>query len=238
MLQFGCQQEAPKTATHESTLMRTPLAATLTIATIAATGLTGCAAETWTTMTRVQSPASSWTTATRDGYWLYGDSITVQTRDATARAIHAATTRQVAVDANSGIPTAPAVDRLAERVKLRGAPRDLIMATGANDAVDPARYATMAANIARVRAIVGPTTRITWVTAMVIRPKTATSDRKGTDAVNYAINTAHKRGTINRVIPWHTVAAKAGLAKVTRDGVHPNPVGVPLYVKTVTEGAR
>ena len=179
-----------------------------------------------------------WTAATRDGYWLYGDSITVASGYLAARSIYAATGRQTAIDANSGIPTAPAVDRLAQRVRERGAPRVLIMATGANDAVDPGRAASMASQIARVRAIVGSRTRIVWVSTLVARPKYAQADAAGTSKVNAAVWAATNRRTVNSSAPWYSNLARAGVYKMTRDGVHPAGAGVALWVSTITSAAR
>ena len=214
---------------------------TITVAAIAAAtalALTPAApaptVEPWESMRRVQSPSSVWTLATSSGYWLYGDSITVGNGAALARTIYARTGRQTAIDANSGIPTRPAVDRLAERVAQRGAPRVLIMATGANDAVDTGRAAGMAAQVARVRRIVGPTTRIVWVTTLVARPRYAAADAAGTGRVNAAI---HADRTLNGVVAWDAALRRAGVMANTRDGVHPVGKGVNLWVGTVAKAA-
>lgn len=183
------------------------------------------AGEPWEKMTRVQSPPSVWTLATRDGAWLYGDSITVGNGVALARHVHATTGRQVAIDAQSGIPTRPAVDRLAQRVAQRGAPKTLIMATGANDAVDTTRQAGMAAQVTRVRQVVGPRTKIVWVNTLVARPRYAAADAAGTRRVNAAISQS------GCVADWHAALSNAGVAKYTRDGVHPNALGQPLWVR-------
>lgn len=216
---------------------------TTTLAALAVVALTACAPavntpEPWTTMQRVQSPASTWTAATRNGAWLYGDSITVGNGAAAARLVLARTSRQVAVDANSGIPTSNALDRLAQRVKQRGAPPVLIMATGANDAVDQARAHGMTAQVARARSIVGPRTRIVWVTALVARPKHAKADTAGTAVVNAAIVHAANRGRVDQVVHWHTALSKAGVSTHTRDGVHPVGPGAALWVRTVAAAIR
>lgn len=202
--------------------------------------LTACtpAAPAWTTMQRVQSPASTWTAATRAGAWLYGDSITVGNGAAAAKLALTQTGRHVAVDANSGIPTSPALDRLAERVKQRGAPPVLIVATGANDALDPARARGMSAQVARARSIVGPRTRIVWVTVLVARPKHAKADAAGTATVNAAIVHAANRGRVDQVVHWHTVLSRAGVYTHTRDGVHPVGKGAALWAQTVATAVK
>lgn len=190
-------------------------------------------AATWQHMHRVQSPPSQWTLAGRGGHWLYGDSITAPNATRVARALHALTGRHTAVDAHPGIPTKPAVDRLAARVKQRGAPRTLIMATGANDTLAKARIRGLPAQIARVRAIVGPRTRIIWVTALVNRPRYLRHDKAATRQVNTIIHQARARGVINDVAPWAGVLTGAGVQAHTRHGVHPVGRGITLWVRTV-----
>ncbi len=216
-----------------ATIAAAMLAATVTSPTIAP------AAEAWESMQRTQSPPSVWTAATRSGAWLYGDSITVGTGAQFARTVHARTGQQTAIDANSGIPTRPAVDRLAARVAQRGAPRVLIMATGANDVVDTGRAAKMSGEAARVRNIVGPNTRIVWVTASVERPRTR--DKNGTDKTGTAtVNTALRAsGVVDSVADWHRfLSRRAGLrAYYLRDGVHPNTRGQAAWVEVVAGAA-
>lgn len=190
--------------------------------------------EPWERMQRVQSPPSVWTAATRSGAWLYGDSITVGTITQTARLVYAQTGEQTAVDANSGIPTAPALDRLTDRARQRGAPKVLVMATGANDAVDPARAAVMSAEVNRARQIVGPGTRVVWVTSWPSRRGSIVNDRLGSQTVNAAIRGAASDRTVDLVIPWDQTVLKHGAGAVTRDGVHPNPTGAALYSELIT----
>lgn len=219
---------------------------TTTLTALAVAALTACTATTptapapapWETMTRTQSPASSWTAATRNGAWLYGDSISVANAYLAARLVYARTGRHVAVDANSGVPTKPAIDRLAERVRQRGAPPVVVMATGANDAVDPARARGMGSQIGRVRAIVGPRTRIVWVTALVARPKHVKADAAGTAAVNTAIVHAANYRRVDQVVHWHTALSRAGVSTHTRDGVHPVGKGSTLWAQTVAAAVR
>lgn len=177
----------------------------------------------WTKNRRVLSEDSRFLRAQTGGIWLYGDSITAaDARDLAVRlGAHGLVT---AVDATPGIPTTPAVDRLAERVARQGSPDVLVLATGSNDIFAPT---ALGSQTGRVRSVVGPETEIVWVDVYVKRwSKTAavqSADLANSQRVNGYIHTA----PADVVVGWYgfLLAKSTRPAVYLRDGVHTTESG-------------
>jgi len=176
----------------------------------------------WNALGRSTSTDGAFATA-RAGVWVYGDSLT-RADYATLAASLTARGIPSAVDAQGGLPTVPAVDRLAARVARQGAPRVLVMATGSNDIFRPTFIGPASR---RVRTVVGPGTKIVWVNAYVKRTSasalTQTYDLRNTRTVNAAIAAA----PTDRVVDWYgfLLAKSSRPGAYLRDGVHTSSSG-------------
>ncbi len=176
----------------------------------------------WNVLGRTTSPDAVFAAA-RSGVWVYGDSITRSDYDNLATSLVAKGIVS-AVDAQGGLPTTPAVDRLAVRVAAQGPPRVLVMATGSNDIFNPSYIATQTK---RVRSIVGSTTKIVWVNVYVKRTSVSatmqTYDLRNSRTVNAAIGAA----PANRVVDWYgfLLAKSSRPGAYLRDGVHTTSSG-------------
>ncbi|EAP97707.1 hypothetical protein JNB_19593 [Janibacter sp. HTCC2649] len=176
----------------------------------------------WKLLGRTTSTDASFKAA-KAGVWVYGDSIT---RADYADLAASLTAKGVpsAVDAQGGLPTLPAVDRLAARVARQGSPRILLMATGSNDIFRPTFVGSAAT---KVRALVGPGTKIVWVNTYVKRTRVPatmqTYDLRNSMSVNTAVTTAR----VNVVVDWSGfLRAKASRpGAYLSDGVHTTPLG-------------
>ena len=176
----------------------------------------------WNLLGRMRSADATFAAA-KSGVWVYGDSITRADYDNLDASLRMKGILS-AVDAQGGLPTAPAVDRLAARVAVQGPPRVLLMATGSNDIVNPSY---MSVQTRRVRAVVGSGTKIVWVNVYVKRTSVSTTmqayDLRNTRTVNAAIAAAHT----DRVVDWYgfLVAKSSRPGAYLKDGVHTTPSG-------------
>lgn len=176
----------------------------------------------WNTLGRTTSTDAAFSTA-RAGVWVYGDSLT-RSDYATLAASLQARGIPSAVDAQGGLPTVPALERLAARVARQGAPRILVMATGSNDIFRPTYIAPAST---KVRRVVGAQTKIVWVIVYVERvrvsPTMQAADLRNSRTVNAAIASA----PTNRVVDWYgfLMAKSSRPGAYLKDGVHTTTSG-------------
>lgn len=145
----------------------------------------------------IKSKPSTYRRAT---VWVYGDSITVQTRPSMGLA-------RSAVDAHSGRNTRQAVKALKADLKAHAAPATVVMATGTNDRLDPRMFRWQVARILKLADRHG--FRVYWVNV-------ATT----TGADPAPINTFLAASPV-RVIDWAATMEPDELA----DGIHVNASG-------------
>lgn len=103
---------------------------------------------------------SSPRTFARADLWVYGDSITWQSR----RHLRGSLSMRTAVDAHWGRNTRSAVDALLADRRKHGAPELVVMATGTNDLGDIGAFR---AQVVRARKILPKRTRLLWVDVYV-----------------------------------------------------------------------
>lgn len=160
---------------------------------------------------------------TRDGLFMFGDSISVQDGYSLAQRLLSRTGDVIAVHNWSGRPTAPAVDALAQWAQAYGMPRRILMATGSNDIFTPPVFA---AQVDRTMSIVGSTRTVYWVNTQVVRTSQAAAvqlaDQRNSAWINLQLADAQKRHPNLRVVRWaEFLAAKPSrLTTYLRDGVH------------------
>lgn len=154
----------------------------------------------------------------RSGVWVYGDSI-MRADYANLAAGLAGKGVASALDAQAGLPTVPAVDRLAARVARQGSPRVLLMATGSNDIFNPSYIASQTA---RVRSLVGLRTTVVWVNVYVRRVSVSATTREYDMRNSRTVNAAIAAGPVDRVVDWYGyLSAKPSRPTAyLRDGVH------------------
>lgn len=184
------------------------------------------------------------------GAYVFGDSISVENASALATALVAATGQTLAVHAQSGRPTTPAVDKLAEWVAQYGCPPIVVMATGTNDIFDPP---AMAAQVARVFSIVPEGTKVVWVSIYASRWALGypygseaywgqrESDLRNTGWVNAQIQNGIGNHTNGVVADWYEgLCLNPGycLTNYLRDGVHTTTLGKAAWVATVVAGIQ
>ena len=153
--------------------------------------------------------------------WVYGDSITYFDYPE-LRTRFAGQGLRSAVDAEYGIRTKPAVDRLEQRIAyLHRAPRVLVMALGTNDTDDPS---VIPAQMERVARLVPSTTTVVWVNVWKRSWNIAASyqarDVAGTADVNQdvaAFVAAHRNF---RVADWWSALNRSNPRVYLSDGVH------------------
>jgi hypothetical protein len=188
----------------------------------------------WQDNVRTVSSDRTWQVARTHGAWMYGDSVTAADAPALAASLRAHEL-VLAWDATPGIPTAPAVDRLVERLHVSRPPARLVMALGTND-TDP-RLVT--SQVERVMDIVPPTTRVWWVNTWKQHwlVSGGEADLRAAAAVNAALAQADQRHRNLDVVDWSTTVG-AEPRRYLRDGVHTLPTGRvarnALIVRAVT----
>lgn len=183
----------------------------------------------WTSASKLISPSTIINRAvSRNGTFLFGDSITVFTARDLATRLYANGVI-VAVNGWSIRPTTPTVDALEQWVSTYGAPRRIIMASGSNDIFNPP---VMARQIRRTMDIVGPDRTVFWVNVQVSRNRQTTNvrlaDQRNTGWVNAQIAEEASRHSNLKIIPWFEfLAAKPfRLTNYLSDGVHTSSTGI------------
>lgn len=204
------------------------LAAPLVVASPAMADFGSGALGGWTTYSRsISTPYTIAKAVSRDGIYLFGDSITRATARDLATLLYPDGIT-VAVNAWSARPTPPTVDALAEWVRLYGVPRRVVMASGSNDIFNPP---VMAAQIDRTMAIVGRETTVLWVNVQVARISQTASvrlaDQRNSGWINMQIAAATARHPNLRIVDWAGfLAAKPfRLTAYLSDGVHTTTTG-------------
>ncbi|MBD3783407.1 MAG: hypothetical protein IE926_10705 [Micrococcales bacterium] len=218
-------------------------------------GLTGAAAAVGIVLGALASaaaPAQAWTGSLPRVYdthatfraasvWVYGDSITAADYPEMKKRFAAQGLRS-AVDAQPGIPTEPAIDRLEQRITyLRMAPKVLVVALGTNDTDDPS---VMPAQMTRVAQLMPSSTTVVWVNVWKCRWRLSSSyqarDRAGTSVVNEEIATFVAAHPNFRVADWWTALNRSNPRVYLGDGVHTiassgRPARNSLIVRTVVQ---
>lgn len=180
-------------------------------------------AQSWETMTRRVSTDTYFELAT---VWYYGDSITVATYSPLVKAVYARHGIHTAVDANAGIPTTPAVERLIERLRTTShRPSRIILALGSNDAVySPAAVAPA---LVRAREALGPGVQITFIRMFVKRAKATPTVQAAELANCKTINASIPAGVADITVDWYGFLAQSSWRQSTylADGVHTTALG-------------
>ena len=114
----------------------------------------------------------------------------------------------------AGRPTTPAVDWT---VSLSRKPPILVMASGTNDIFNPP---VMAAQVARLKAWAGTSTRILWVDVQASRASYAVADQRNSMWVNQQIWTNLPASNVCQWSRWFAEQPPR-LTQYLSDGVHP-----------------
>ncbi|MFE9192066.1 GDSL-type esterase/lipase family protein [Micromonospora sp. NPDC007208] len=174
--------------------------------------------------------------------WLLGDSLTVDSAGAFATDMYAEYGLFVASNGQSGRPTRPTVDVLAEWLAVYGPPRLVVMAAGTNDIYGPAPFfgpPVVAGQVNRVMTLLGPTVPVVWVEVHISRwaqpANVQVDDQRNAAWVNTQLWEATGRHPGLSIAAWERQLA----VKPTRirswltDGVHLTDAGRAARNETI-----
>lgn len=140
--------------------------------------------------------------------WIYGDSITWQSRTHLKRTLPG----REAVDAHWGRNTQHGVNALLKDLRRYGAPKTVVIALGTNDMVNVPAFEVQ---VARVIRILPRKTRIVWV-------NTYSDANPAYNAINRVIRAHSPRVT---PVSWASRNAPVGDSPLLMDGLHVNGQG-------------
>lgn len=152
---------------------------------------------------------------------IYGDSITFGGKSALAVEMNKLGLT-LYVDAWSGRPTTPVADAVEAETSF---PKDVIIASGTNDAFNPTVMAAQIQRILKHIKAVSPTTRVFWVDMQMTRFKlditTQRNDQRNSMAINLAIYQNMPPGTVIQWTQRFMSNPNLIMTYLGTDGVHP-----------------